>query len=347
MNNGSDKNFTMTNSTQTNNISISVKELKSGYDLPVYGLDSGQFYAIHIVAIACIFTSLGCAITVIVFSFVSNKSLSFFRWTKSERFAVYLAICDGLFNLCHSMDHLQIVITRNHVYPVELCRFYGFMLAEFVSAQNILVFIIAINAFLLIYFQKNLEFGQNDWRLLLCTFGIPFVAAVCAAAFGFFGPSGAFCLFDGVNGYLANLFFTTIPLFVVFILNSFLYLLTWRKINAESKRLKDCLGKETKTVSAAHSAAKTMSLFVAVFFIQWWALAAFAVWQLNATHVPEAMFQVTIFFTNIGGVLNGIVYVFIRRRRRTSGNRRQKYETTAMTNVATIEQEQKTKGQTD
>ena len=163
---------------------------RSGYDLAVYGLENGQFYSIHIPAITCIVLSFTSAIAIIIASFRLQNIKTFFSWTKSERFVVYLALCDGLFNIAHSLDHTHIVITRNHVYPKELCEFYGFMLAEFITAQNLMVNVVALNVFVLIYFKKDLNFGAYDCRLLLYTFGLPGVGGAMAAYFGTFGPHG-------------------------------------------------------------------------------------------------------------------------------------------------------------
>lgn len=163
----------------------------NGYDLDVYGLKDDKFYQLHVPAITCIALSLISALMVITLSFKSQSFKTFFSWTKSERFVVYLAICDALFNVAHSMDHLHIVITKDHVRPLELCQFYGFALAEFISAQNLMVNIIAINAFVLIYYRKNLDFGRYDWRLLSWTFGLPFLGATAAAIAGQLGPNGA------------------------------------------------------------------------------------------------------------------------------------------------------------
>lgn len=163
----------------------------NGYDLPVYGLDNGQFLIIHVPALACIFLSLICALTVLILSFKKKRIQTFFSWTKSERFVVYMAICDGTFNIAHSFDHLHIVISRNHVHPKQLCEFYAFMLVEFITAQNLMVNVVAINAFVLIYFNKNIDFGKYDWKLLLWILGVPFVGVVFAASLGQLGPAGA------------------------------------------------------------------------------------------------------------------------------------------------------------
>lgn len=164
---------------------------QNGYDLPIYGLVNGSFYYIHVPAIACIVASFVCVVIALVLSFRQRGFGEFFNnWTKSERLVVYLAICDGLYNVSHFTDHTHIVIVKGMVYPKQLCEFYGFNLAVAVTSQVLMVNIIAINAFMLMYFDKKLSFGQRDWKLLLWTYGVPFVGAVVAAANGQMGPNG-------------------------------------------------------------------------------------------------------------------------------------------------------------
>lgn len=167
-------------------------KVDSGYDLPITGLDNGEFLNIHIPAICCIFISLIAAVSVILVSFMKpiHKVKAFSKWTKCERFAVYVAICDGFFNICHSMDHLHIVISRNHVYPKSLCTLYAFLLTEFITAQILMVNVISVNTFVLIFNQKDISFGRYDWKLLTWMFGIPFVASIVALGSDVFGPNG-------------------------------------------------------------------------------------------------------------------------------------------------------------
>lgn len=167
------------------------KVLLSGYDLPLYGLANGQLLYIHIPALTCISISFICVVIVLTLSFRRQSCRTFFRWTRSERFIVYLAVCDGGFNVAHFTDHLHIVIVRDHVYPKELCEFYGFNLALFISAQNLMVNVVAINAFVLIYFSKQIPFGKKDYRLLLWTFGAPFLFSAIAGILGQLGPNGS------------------------------------------------------------------------------------------------------------------------------------------------------------
>lgn len=121
------------------------------------------------------------------------------------------------------------------------------------------------------------------------------------------------CYFDGVKGKNMNVFFTTVPLLAVLLLNSIFYSLTWWRIRKEAKRLKNAVGDNAASIKASHKAAKTMSLFVTAFFIQWWAMGVYGVWQLFAT-VPQVLFQAVTTFSNLGGVLNGIVFIIIKKR---------------------------------
>lgn len=164
---------------------------QNGYDIPLYGMDNGSFYFIHVPAVLCIMASFTCAVIAIVLSFRQKDVRTFFRtWSKSERFVVYLALCDGLFNRAHFTDHLHILIAKEMVYPKPFCEFYGFNLAVFITAQYLMVNIIALTVFRLIYFEKTISFGNNDWKLLLWIFGVPCLGALVSCWTNQLGPNG-------------------------------------------------------------------------------------------------------------------------------------------------------------
>jgi len=118
-----------------------------------------------------------------------------------------------------------------------------------------------------------------------------------------------------VKGELANLFFTTVPLTLIFVSNIILYFLTWKQIKKEEPRFKDIDGREARIIRASHSAARKMTLFVLAFFIQWWAMCTYGIVQVSSrVEVPIHLFHFVTTFSNIGGVLNGIVYVIIRKK---------------------------------
>ncbi|XP_052792945.1 uncharacterized protein LOC128226882 [Mya arenaria] len=309
---------------------------RDGYDLPVYGIYNNTFYGIHIPALICIVTSFTCAIIAIVLSFMNKSRRTFFTaWSKSDRFIVYLAVCDGLFNTAHFTDHMHVVIVRNHVYPRQLCEFYGFTLAEFITAQNLMVNVIAVNAFMLMYFDRNINFGKYDWRLLTWTFGAPFVGASIAGALGQLGPNGAFCHFDAVKGKIAGLFFTTVTILIILLMNSILFALILRKIRALAHATRHSHSSLSSSMRTSVRAAQSMSLFVAAFFIQWWAMALYGTWNIFTDDVPQPLFHLVTIFVNLGGILNLCVYLIIRRRLIGRWSSKRSNTTIKSTNAAT------------
>lgn len=141
------------------------------------------------------------------------------------------------------------------------------------------------------------------------------------------------CYFDGVKGTMANLFFTTVPLVLIVVLNSILYILTWIRIHKETKRLH--LGDSSQLLAANFTAARNMSLFVVAFFIQWWAMSMFGVWAyINPDSVPQLVFHLVTTFSNIGGILNLIVYIIIRRRLILRKKMKKKKAATEMSTLA-------------
>lgn len=97
-------------------------------EIPVRGLNSERFYPYHVTAITCIGASLVGVVVILYISFKSRLYKSFFQWTLSDRFVVYIAACDGLFNLSHVLDHVQMVACppTKSLRRVRLpgCRFY-------------------------------------------------------------------------------------------------------------------------------------------------------------------------------------------------------------------------------
>lgn len=72
------------------------------------------------------------------------------------------------------------------------------MVTEFVTAQVLMVNIVAINAFTLMYYKNNLTFGKWDLKLLLHMFGLLFTTGTASLVMGQYGLAGSlkvlFCL---------------------------------------------------------------------------------------------------------------------------------------------------------
>ncbi|KAH3789190.1 hypothetical protein DPMN_167362 [Dreissena polymorpha] len=175
-----------------------------------------------------------------------------------------------------------------------------------------------------------MQFGTRDWRLLLWTFGAPFVGATITAGLDQFGPTGSICYFDAVKGGTAQMWFTTVPVILLFSTNVVLYFLTWLKIRHQTEIIMQSLGNQCTSKKASIRAAQAMLLFLVAFFIQWGALSLFGLWNLitaDPSKVPEPLYYIVVILSNMGGVLNLGVYFIIRRRQRGTGKSDEKINT--------------------
>lgn len=60
------------------------------------------------------------------------------------------------------------------------------------------------------------------------------------------------CAFDGIKGKWSNIFFTTVPLMLVMVVNTVLYTISWCKIYKEAQEIKNSLGKSSRALRASH-----------------------------------------------------------------------------------------------
>ena len=116
-----------------------------------------------------------------------------------------------------------------------------------------------------------------------------------------------------MKGSIGSLCVITVPLLVIFVLNTGLYTFTWTKIRREATRLGENLGQYSNRRKASVRAARNMSLFVLTFFIQWCAAALYSAWGLFGD-VPVVILHMVTIFPNIGGILNLMVYVIVHRK---------------------------------
>ncbi|WAR15164.1 hypothetical protein MAR_005269 [Mya arenaria] len=303
-----------------NSTQAAIVLFKDGYDIPLYGLDNGMFYYVHVTAIVCLTVSLTCALFTIISSFWSHPAGEFYTgWTKGERLVIYMSICDLLLNMSLLMNHLHILISKTHTRPKELCSFYGFIMTEFVLAQILMVNVVAINVFTTMFFSTNYSFGRFDSGILLWSFGVPFIGGLIAAMRDQFGPIEIVCFFDAINGRVASLVLITIPTTAIMVVNLLLYILTFIKIRIDVKDIRQSLGNMASTAGRHIRAARNMSMFVVAFFVQWSSIVLSGVWLMFAddiADVPEVLKTIVGISTNLGGVLNMIVYLAVFKKSR-------------------------------
>ncbi|XP_052761846.1 uncharacterized protein LOC128204472 [Mya arenaria] len=196
-------------------------------------------------------------------------------------------------------------------------------MTEFVLAQILIVNVVAINVFTTMFFGKNFSFGKFDSGILLWSFGVPFIGALIAAILDKFGPVGIACFFDAINGRVAYLVLITIPITTIMVVNVLLYILTFIKIRIDVRAIRQHLGNMASTAGRHIRAARNMSMFVVAFFVQWSCLALSGVWIMfedDTAEIPEGLKFILGIFTNLGGVLNLIVYLAVFRKTRSMPN---------------------------
>jgi hypothetical protein len=102
---------------------------------------------------------------------------------------------------------------------------------------------------------------------------------------------------------------------VVFVVNAVCYGAIYYRIR---KAAMSQVGASGNAQPKYHKTAKLMLLFVAVYLFQWWAFVAQAIWSF-AGSPADAMYIVTVFFVNLGGVYNALVCTIIRRKYSSTG----------------------------
>ncbi|XP_052083788.1 uncharacterized protein LOC127721156 [Mytilus californianus] len=231
------------------------------------------------------------------------------KWHKYERFLLYRCICDISYGFVHTLDHVQILITKDHVRPSGLCSLYALLIVNSCLSEGLFSLTSALNAFLSVYFRKNVNFGNKDWKLLLLLSLGPFLIAVLVCSLNVLGPNGFFCAFDSVKGVIANAVMSTGLTSAILVTLSTLYVLTWYRIYTETKKRKTQLNKHGSARSATLKSAKSMCLFVVVYIIQWTPLSVYGTWQL-ISDVPFGLFLAVVIMTNLSGVFSGTICLF-------------------------------------
>ena len=155
--------------------------------LPVYGLGSYVFPLVHGLALFSLGVSIIFSTGVLIYMLYPYRKL----WTRpiGERLVVYLAACDLLFSISHSLDHGYMMATWNHP-PDPVCSGFAFVLAELVLAQALIVLFTALNALCLVVMEKKIPTGRYDWGLLVYSLGPPTVFSSIFLGISYFGQSG-------------------------------------------------------------------------------------------------------------------------------------------------------------
>ena len=118
-----------------------------------------------------------------------------------ERLVVYLAFCDLMLGISHSMDRAYMVATLAFP-PAPACKVFAYLLNEFVLSQAIIVLATAFNAYFMVVKVKRLNFGKYDWKLTSLAYGAPAIFGICFDSAGLFGPGFAWQVHHSHSGFL-------------------------------------------------------------------------------------------------------------------------------------------------
>ena len=86
-------------------------------------------------------------------------------------------------------DHGYMVAVLDHP-PDVACTVFAFLLNQFALGQLVIVSIIAVNAFHMVVRRTPLNYGRNDWKVLVMAGGFPAVVGVAGVLTETFGPTG-------------------------------------------------------------------------------------------------------------------------------------------------------------
>ena len=127
----------------------------------------------------------------------------------------------------------------------------------------------------------------------------------------------SFCCSCGIQNKTVNLALTNIPLMLVLPLNTLLYLTTWYNIRKVAQQIRDVIGKNAQAIRASNNSAKIMTSFVLAFLVQWWGMTVYGLVEYFG-HSDVIVYMFVVTFTNLGGLFNGMVFVWARKIRNES-----------------------------
>ena len=128
--------------------------------LPMFGYPGPLFIGIHATALVSLSTSVLVTIGVMVYMFTKSPLWNFFQQPIGERLVIYLALCDLLNGISHTIDHAYILAAEDYA-PEAVCKIFAFFLQV---RTKTLVFYFSVNLFInlfnyyLIYFRSFMVF---------------------------------------------------------------------------------------------------------------------------------------------------------------------------------------------
>ncbi|CAC5422977.1 unnamed protein product [Mytilus coruscus] len=290
--------------------------IENGYDVPFVGDETNAGFYIGILNFILMISSCIAGLVTVTFSFKYNKK-RFMKWRYVDRFIVYKALNDMLYYfspLCYTVH-----VTLEKVnYPVPaFCTMYAIISNVFGLSQALLTVTIAVTAFVLVYFNKQLTIGPRDCYLYIIVLIVPAAMFTVLGIFQQLGPNGYFCNYDAVKGRISHLVIVSIGFTLIIVITAVLYIFICIKAYKQSKKIDAISKKESLAKKRTLSIAKHSSLLISAFFFQFGVFILDGIWRAIGTPPHWVYFLITI-MSSSGGIVNSIVFYVIRKEKKSS-----------------------------
>lgn len=163
--------------------------IENGYDLPFVGDETNAGFYIGILNFFLMIASCIGGLVTVKFSFKYNKK-RFMKWRYVDRFIVYKALNDMVyyfFPICYSV---HVTLEKVNYSVPAFCTMYAIISNVFGSSQALTTVTVAITAFVLVYFNKQLTMGPRDCYLYIIVLFIPAAMFTVLGIFKQLGPNG-------------------------------------------------------------------------------------------------------------------------------------------------------------
>jgi len=258
---------------------------------------SSDLDPIHHWAFAAQAISFPCSVFLLCYGL---KHMGTFRKKVTNRFPIYIAFADMVFGVTHFFDHLTILTT--HRFPhSSSCLFFAWALEFFMLANMVNVLAIGIYCLLLLRSKGSaIDTGKYDWKLLIVTYGGPFVFSMFPFITDDYGHDGAWCWIKGSPGNSPKIVYNLVPLVVVLVLNIAVLSNIYFRVRES--------GATNNAGNAGNTVIKRALLFVLAYIIQFTPLTVYTVVAISGGTVSFGYVLAVVTTINLGGLLNGFAY---------------------------------------
>eukprot|EP00122_Pirum_gemmata_P004097 Pgem_evm1s3719 len=293
----------------------------TSYQYPIYaGIDQSEWLAMHILAIISICASVCGSIFIIVFTLkFAQTSFAQSKTTRGKKVSIvkfiplFFSIADLIFAITHISDHIASVST-NYVTEGVGCAILGYLTTISVNATAYYIMSMCIYLWVALVKFKQLDFGRFAWKL----------------------HSGMviFCMVIGCIPFLYQGYgYISLCIVVCIVLYSWAsYVL--RKVNRHSKYDQ---GTSANKIAAGRTMsvndrnkerayktnvrlANQMHIFIVIYVLQWLPYCIYYCVVFAGQNIHIVVTCLCVILTNLGGVFNGIAYLFIVKDRENKDN---------------------------